>query len=69
MGCMHAGLTCCHFLRKGIFLRITGEKLAALRAGNGVAAVLQLLENAVKFFQLSVREKRKQSTELPAHLA
>lgn len=43
--------------------------MAALRAGYGVAAVLQLLENAVKFLQLSVREKRKHSTELPAHLA
>lgn len=43
--------------------------MAALRVGNDVAAILQLVENAVKFLQLSVRRKRKHSTELPAHLA
>lgn len=57
------------FPEKGIFLKVTGEKLAALRVGNDVAAILQLVENAVKFLQLSVRRKRKHSTELPAHLA
>lgn len=69
MGYVYAGLTCHNFPRKGIFLKVTGEKLAALRVGNGVAAMLQLVKNAVKFPQLSVRRKRKHSTELPAHLA
>lgn len=69
MGYMHAGLTCHPFPRRGIFFKITGEKLAALRVGNVVAAMLQLVKNAVKFHQLSVRRKRKHSTELPAHLA
>lgn len=69
MGYMYSGLTCHHFPGKGIFLKVTGEKLAALRVGNGVAAMLQLIENAVKFPQLSVRRKRKHSTELPAQLA
>lgn len=69
MGYMYAGLTYHHFRRKGIFFKGTGEKLAALRVGNVVAALLQLVKNAVKFPQLSVRRKRKHSTEPPAHLA
>lgn len=52
-----------------INLKVTGEKLAALRAGKDVAATQQLIEDAVRFPQLSVRRKRKCSTELPAHLA
>lgn len=49
--------------------KAAGEKLAALRAGEDVAATQQLIENAVKFLLLSVRRKTKCSTELPAHLA
>ena len=66
---MDARLACHQLPRRGIFLKVAGEKLAALRVGKDVAAMPQLIENAVKFPQLSVRRKRKCSTELPAHLA
>lgn len=66
---MDAGLACHQLPRKGIFLKVAGEKLAALRAEKDVAAMPQLIENAVKFPQLSVRRKRKRSTELRAYLA
>lgn len=66
---MDTELVCHQCPRKGMFFKVAGEKLAALRPGKAVVAMLQLIKNAVRFPQLSVRRRRKCSANLPAHLA
>lgn len=56
---MDVGLGCHQLPPKEIFLKVAGEKLAALRVRKDVAAMLQLIENVVKFPQLSVSEEKK----------